>query len=196
MMALGAGKLYGPRTIGALYVADPSMLAPLILGGGQEKGLRAGTEKAVPAAGFAVALEAVGKERKKEAERLAKLRDDFAREIAARIPDAIINGDLKHSLPHMLNISIPGERSGEYLVLALDHAGLAISTKSACREGEARSHVVYALGDATNAGSSVAQAREERALNTLRFSLGRDTTERDLKRTLEILCAVVASLSG
>jgi len=180
MMALGAGKLYGPRTIGALYVADPSMLAPLILGGGQEKGLRAGTEKAVPAAGFAVALEAVGKERKKEAERLAKLRDDFAREIAARIPDAIINGDLKHSLPHMLNISIPGERSGEYLVLALDHAGLAISTKSACREGEARSHVVYALG-----------GEQWRALNTLRFSLGRDTTSADIKNTVHMLTEVL-----
>ena len=76
----------------------------------------------------------------------------------------------------MLNISIPGERTGEYLVLALDHAGVALSTKSACREGEASSHVVAALG-----------AEPWRASNTLRFSLGRGTTEREIKRTLSIL---------
>ena len=80
----------------------------------------------------------------------------------------------------MLNISIPGERSGEYLVLALDHAGLAISTKSACREGEARSHVVYALG-----------GEQWRALNTLRFSLGRDTTSADIKNTVHMLTEVL-----
>ena len=104
---------------------------------------------------------------------MQKLRDDLAREIVARIPGAIVNGDLKHALPHMLNISIPGERSGEYLVLWLDHAGIALSTKSACREGEAYSHVVAALG-----------GEEWRAKNTLRFSLGRDTTESDIARAI------------
>ncbi len=172
MLALGAGKLYGPRVIGALYVRDPQIIAPVMHGGGQEKGLRAGTEKVVPAIGFAKALEVISKERGREAERMRKLRDTFAREITKRIPEAVINGDLDHALPHMLNISISGERTGEYLVLALDHAGVALSTKSACREGEARSHVVAALG-----GDSW------RSENSLRFSLGRETTGQNLERT-------------
>ncbi len=110
------------------------------------------------------------------------MRDDFLREILARIPDAIVNGDLDHSLPHMLNISVPGKKTGEYLVLALDHAGLALSTKSACREGEANSHVIAALG-----------GESWRASNTLRFSLGRDTTEKDLVRALSIIEKVLST---
>ncbi len=173
MLALGSGKLYGPRSIGALYVGDAQSIAALILGGGQEKGLRAGTETVVPAIGFAKALEVISKERSEEGKRLRILRDDFAREIIARIPGAVINGDLRHALPHMLNISVPGDRNGEYLVLQLDHAGVALSTKSACRAGEARSHVVSALaGDSPTIGW--------RAENTLRFSFGRATTDREI----------------
>ncbi|PIR83693.1 cysteine desulfurase NifS [Candidatus Kaiserbacteria bacterium CG10_big_fil_rev_8_21_14_0_10_51_14] len=180
MLALGAGKLYGPRSIGALYIRDLELIAPFMLGGGQEKGLRAGTEKVVPAVGFAKALEIISKERGSERERLRKLRDTFAHEIIERIPTAVINGDLEDSLPHMLNISISGERTGEYLVLALDHAGVAISTKSACREGEARSHVVAALG-----GDSW------RSENSLRFSLGRETRESDLSRVTKTLSDLI-----
>lgn len=119
------------------------------------------------------------------------MRDNFAREIVAHIPNVVLNGDLKHTLPHMLNISVRSERTGEYIVLALDHAGLALSTKSACREGEALSHVVLALGDGKSAASSIAQASEERARNTLRFSLGRDTTESELKKAVLILQKVL-----
>ena len=180
MFALGSGKLYGPRTIGALYVRDPDTLAPIIFGGGQEKGLRSGTEKVVPAVGFAKALEIVTQERARESKRLGSMRDDLAREIVAHVPTAILNGDLKHALPHMLNISIPGEKTGEYLALALDHHGLAISTKSACREGEADSHVVAALA-----------GEPWRARATLRFSLGRETTQGDLTRALVIIKEVL-----
>ncbi len=176
MFSLGSGKLYGPRGIGALYVSNRVGLVPVVFGGGQERGLRSGTEDPALAAGFAEAYDVIASEREWEVQRLRKLRDNFAHEIIGRIPGVIINGDLSHALPHMLNISIPGDRSGEYLVLALDHADVALSTKSACREGEARSHVVEALG-----GDSW------RAQNTLRFSLGRDTTERDLKRTVATL---------
>lgn len=176
MLALGSGKLYGPRGIGCLYVNNRASLSATIFGGGQERGLRSGTEDVALAAGFAAAFDEITRERDAEAKRLRILRDNFARGIVARIPDAVINGDLKHALPHMLNVSVPGERTGEYLVLALDHAGLALSTKSACREGEANSHVVAALG-----------GEEWRAANTLRFSLGRDTTEAELKRALAVL---------
>ena len=84
----------------------------------------------------------------------------------------------------MLNISIPGERSGEYLVLALDHAGIALSTKSACREGEARSHVVAALG-----------GESWRSENSLRFSLGRSTLEEELKRSVTLVTEVMSPAS-
>ena len=186
MLSIGAGKLYGPRGIGALYVEDLQTIASVLLGGGQEKGLRAGTEKVSSAVGFAVALEIIGKERKAEAARLEKLRDAFAREIQKNIPGVIVNGDLRYTLPHMLNISVPGEKSGEYLVLALDHAGVALSTRSACRAGDRASHVVAAL-----AAASEALAKETgsswRAENTLRFSFGCSTIHAELQKTLVVL---------
>jgi len=153
--------------------------------------LRAGTESAALAAGFAAAFEVVAKERRSETERLQKLRDDLAREIVARIPGTIVNGALDHALPHMLNVSIP-DISSEYVTLALDSAGIAVSTKSACREGEERmSHVVLALGDAKNAAPSVALAKEERASNTIRFSLGRETTMANVRNVASVLCEVI-----
>ncbi len=185
MLALGSGKLYGPRGVGALYISNRARLAPVIFGGGQERGLRSGTEDPALAVGFAEALGIVARERESEAKRLGELRDDFAREIIARIQGAVVNGSLAHALPHMLNISIPGERSGlpvrgtqtgEYLVLALDHIGIALSTKSACNEGEKTSRVVAALG-----------GEAWRAENILRFSLGRETTVRDLTRAVKAL---------
>jgi cysteine desulfurase len=95
----------------------------------------------------------------------------------------VINGDLEHALPHMLNVSIPNI-SSEYVTLALDHAGIAISTKSACREGEeSRSHVVAALdGDSLES--------DWRARNTLRISLGHDTTQKEVSKTINKLAEI------
>lgn len=179
LLALGSNKLYGPHGIGALYVGKKE-LAPVTFGGKQERGMRAGTENVALAAGFAAAFEVVVRERGEEARRLKNLRDEFVKELQQKIPGLILNGDVKYSLPHMLNVSIPNI-SSEYVTLALDAKGIAISTKSACREGEeSRSHVVAALG-----------GEEWRAENTLRFSLGRDTTENDIRRTAETLVAAV-----
>lgn len=175
LFSLCSGKLYGPRGIGALYASNRAELAPILFGGNQERGLRPGTQEVALSAGFAEAFVCITREREREAARLRKLRDDLTRKIVARIPNAIINGDLTHTLPHMLNVSIP-EINSEYLVLALDRMGIALSTKSACREGESHSHVVASLG-----------GPPWRAHNTLRFSLGRDTTARDIQRTIEIL---------
>ncbi len=181
LLSLDSGKLYGPRGIGALYVSNRAELAPILLGGGQERGLRAGTENVALAAGFAAAFVQVSKERNGETRRLEKMRENFASEILAHIPDAVINADIKRSLPHILNISIPNIQS-EYVTLALDRAGIAISTKSACKEGEERrSHVVDALG-----------GRDFRAANTLRFSFGRDTSARDLQKTVAELVNILA----
>jgi cysteine desulfurase len=188
LLALGSGKLYGPRGIGALYVSNHVVLATVLFGGGQERGLRAGTEDVALAAGFAEALDYVARNRAAEGGRLGKLRDDFARKIVAHIPHVIINGstslttggNLKHTLSHLLNISVPGEKSGEYLALQLDHEGVSVSTKSACDEGNKSSHVVAALGGPA-----------WRAENTLRFSFGVGTRRKHLQRTAEILARLV-----
>lgn len=179
LMSFGSNKLYGPHGIGALYIATNIDLSPIIFGGGQERGLRSGTENVALAAGFAQAFAIISKERHAEAGRLEKLRGNFASEISALAPSAIVNTPLKHSLPHMLNISFPGIQS-EYITLALDRKGISISTKSACAEGGAKaSHVVAALVPSEVEGW--------RAENTLRFSLGRDTTASDLSKTARIL---------
>jgi cysteine desulfurase len=187
LLSLGSGKLYGPRGSGCLYTGTRADLAAVSFGGGQERGLRSGTEDVALAAGFAEAFDIVKSERAAEAKRLRKLRDDFARELIARIPGTLQNGTAKHMLPHMLNVSIPGKKTGEYLVLQLDRAGFSLSTKSACREGEASSRVVEALGVAEGAPKA-----DWRAKNTLRFSLGRDTTAKDLKRLIEALAPLVS----
>jgi len=178
LLSLGANKLYGPHGIGALYIGSRVLagsIAPIIMGGAQEKGIRAGTESVALAAGFAAAFEIVARERDAEAKRLSELRDTLVKELSAGIPGLVINGDLKHALPHMLNISIPNI-SSEYIVLALDTAGIALSTKSACREGEQSSHVVAELG-----------GESWRAKNTLRFSLGKETIQSDVERTAQAL---------
>jgi len=182
-MSLGAGKLYGPRSSGALYVEDASRFASVIVGGNQEKGLRAGTEDVVPAVGFAKAFEAAARDRGAESKRLSALRDELAVALRKCIPELMVNGSLPHALPHMLNISIPNINA-EYMVLALDREGIALSTRSACNADKALSHVVEALG-----------GPDWRARNTLRISLGRATTPEDVARASETVAALVP-LSG
>ena len=180
LLSLGGNKLYGPHGIGALYVGKNITIAPIMFGGKQEKGLRAGTESVALAAGLAAAYEVVARERRQEAARLGEMRDQLASELVAHIPGLIVNGDLRHSLPHMLNVSIPNI-SSEYVTLALDHASIAVSTKSACREGEdSRSHVVEALG-----------GKKWRAENTLRFSFGRGNRPGDVAQTVQALREIV-----
>jgi cysteine desulfurase len=183
LMTLDSGKFYGPRGVGALYISNTVELSSVMFGGGQERGIRPGTENVALAAGFAKAFSIIANERNHESRRIRKIRADFARALCARIPSAILNGDLGKSLPHILNVSIPNIQS-EYVTLALDARGVSISTKSACREGtNRRSHVVEALGGA-----------EWRAENTLRFSLGRETRESDLHRVIDILVTQIHSL--
>ncbi len=178
MMTFDSGKLYGPRGVGALYLSNRVELAPILFGGAQERGLRPGTENPILATGFAEALAAGGAERRAEARRLFSLRSQFLSEVL-KISGVVVNGE-KRTLPSIVNISIPGIQS-EYVTLALSALGIAISTKSACREGNnRRSHVVESLG-----------GEPWRAENTLRFSFGRETSERDLFRALTELKEIV-----
>lgn len=184
LLSLDAGKLYGPRGIGALYVSDDAELAPQIVGGGQERGLRAGTPPTALAAGFAAALKRIAAKRESETKRM----EDLQRQCIAllqkekALEGMRINGSEKDGLPHIINISIPNIDS-EYLVLALDHHGLAVSTKSSCREGEAESHVVRALG--------LKKGEEWRARNTVRISFGEDTTLREVQAAVRTIALQV-----
>jgi cysteine desulfurase len=184
LLSLSAAKLYGPHGIGALYLSNRVELAPVILGGDQERGLRAGTENVALAIGFATAFEIVAKERYEESKRLRTMRDEMAKQLSMNIDGLMINGDPKHALPHMLNISIPNIDS-EYLCLSLDHRGFAVSTKSACNEGEKASHVVEALTDG-----------KWRAENTLRISFGRDSKPGDVHRFVDTIVRLVSNLRG
>lgn len=184
LVSFDSGKLYGPRGIGALYVGNRASLSRIMQGGGQERGLRAGTENVALAAGFAEAMAQIGADRSAEVDRIVGLRDALAAQITSHVPSAVINGDLRRILPHILNISIP-DIASEYVTLALDQRGIAISTKSACREGEeSRSHVVDAL-----------RGEEWRAATTLRFSLGRSTRRSDIARVSATLAEVLKKRS-
>lgn len=202
LLSLGANKLYGPHGIGALYRGKDMHLSPIIVGGKQERGLRAGTENVALAAGFAAAYDVVAGERERESKRVRNLRDELAKALLQKIPGLVVNGstpldatrdkspttggDLDEALPHMLNVSIP-DISSEYITLALDTKGIAVSTKSACREGEeSRSHVVAAMFPKSEDAW--------RAKNTLRFSLGRETTEADIGRVAGALVGTLRTL--
>lgn len=185
LLSLGSNKLYGPHGIGALYISNRAALARVGFGGNQERQLRPGTENVALAVGFAEAYIHVARERHQEGERVRALRDLLAERIAQSIPQSIVNGDRMLALPHMLNISIPGI-SSEYLTLALDAKGIALSTKSACREGEeAESHAVAAL-----------KGPDWAARTALRFSLGAETRQKEVLRVVHALETVLSSAAG
>ncbi len=180
LFSMSSNKVGGPHGAGALYVSNASTLKPVSFGGKQERGLRAGTENVALVVGFAAALSAAQAERHEAARIVTALRDELHTKIIAAIPETMVNGDLRHVLPHMLNISIP-RISSEYVALSLDARGIAVSTKSACREGESpESHVVKALG-----------SPEWRARNTLRFSLSPKHTSDDIDGVVHELTQVV-----
>lgn len=186
LMTLDSTKMYGPRGTGVLYIKKGTDIEPLFFGGEQERGLRPGTENTMLYAGFAAAFDRVITTRKEERERLMNLRAEMINSIQESIPDAVINGTSKEQTPHILNVSVPNI-DAEYTALYLDARGVALSTKSACKEkgGGDESHVVKALGDKT-----------WRAKNTLRFSFGSDTEESDVVRVVELLKEAVEKQRG
>lgn len=169
LMTINSSKVYGPKGIAALYKREGIKVDPIVFGGGQERGLRSGTESVMLACSFAEALAESAGMRERESERLAELRDQFFSEIEKQVPDVTIYGDRKERLPNNINIHIPGMRSDE-MILRLDAKGFAVSHKSACASQESDgSYVVRSLG-----------ATEEESLENVRITLGRDTTKKDL----------------
>ena len=179
LLTLNAAKIYGPKGVAILYVAREVPLESLIVGGGHERGRRAGTENIPLIVGLEEALVMACEIRDVESTRLRTLRDNAHALLLHTFPDIIMNGDRAHQLPNTLNVTFPGV-DHEFLALALDARGIAVSTKSACNEFDAEiSHVLRAL---RSASGSTAPA------SGLRITLGRGTTEEDvgtLVHTLE-----------
>ncbi len=184
LMTLSSGKVYGPRGVGALFVRRGITLKPLFQGGTQERGLRPGTENVALACGFAHALAVAQEKRDKETIRLRALQEYVLHGLQGAVPDCVVNGDPLHMAPHIVNVSIPGVES-EVLVLYLDAQGISVSGKSACESTTSEvSHVILALG-----------GKEKDAYGgTLRFSLGRNTTQRDIRVALRALKDALAIL--
>ncbi len=183
LMSFNGSKIYGPKGTGALYIRRGVNIEPIIHGGGQERNLRSGTENVAGIVGFARALELVQKNREKESGRLIKLRDYFMKGVLQRIPDAILNGPKENRLPNNVNVSFYGIE-GEAAVLYLDAKGISCSTGSACNSASLEpSHVITAL-----------KRSYEYAHGSLRFSLGKVTTKKDLDYVLDVLPGIIKKL--
>jgi len=176
LMTLDGGKCYGPKGVGVLARQHGVDLRGIILGGDQEYGLRAGTENTALIVGCAEALVRAQDERKSRSEATASLRDFAIEKILKEIPSSVLNGPEKERLANNVNISILGIDS-EFAVVVLDSKGIATSTKSAC-------------SGASGNGSSVVReitGDEDRALSTMRFSLGEETTRKELDMAIACL---------
>ena len=183
MITLDGHKVYGPKGIGMLYIKRGTELAPIISGGGQEGGLRSGTENVPAIAGLAVAFEIAEKERVKESARLTNLRDCAISQIISQIPGVVLNGDQTNRLPNNINISIPNI-DAEFLVLQLDARGIYCSTKSSCLKDESESYVIREL-----------KGESWCAKNSIRLSLGRKTKKSDVEYVVRELVKAVEKQS-
>ena len=180
MVSFSSHKICGPKGAGALYVRKGIGLEPFVHGGGQERGKRSGTENVAAVCGFGYACELLHAEFETENERLRKLRDRLFEELSRRIKDVYLNGHPNARVFNTLNVGFPGT-PGDSVVMNLDTAGVAVSTGSACSEGNVDpSHVLIAMG-----------LEEQEALCSVRFSFGRFTRSEEIDRVIELLPAVV-----
>jgi cysteine desulfurase NifS len=182
LLSLSAHKLHGPKGIGALYVRKGVRLEPLIHGGKQESGLRAGTENVPAIVGFGKAAE-LGRLAVRDAETLTRCRDRLEAGIRTLVPAAMRNGHPTARLPNTLNLTLPGLR-GESLVVALDQHGISLSSGSACKSGSPEpTHVLLAMGRS-----------DVDAHCAVRFSLSKFTTPEDVDETVRALAQVLTEL--
>jgi cysteine desulfurase len=180
MMSLNGGKIYGPKQTGALYVKAGIILQPLIVGGGQERNLRSGTENVAGAIGLAAALDLAQKEHQNESKRLQDLRKRFISKLLEYLPRTAVNGDSKHQSPHLIHVTFPGV-DNERLMMELDEKAVQVAAGSACSASNSEpSHVLKALG-----------MSDKEAHSSIRISMGRQTSWKDLSKTLKILKEVV-----
>lgn len=176
MMTVNASKVYGPKQVGLLWTAPPVKLRPVIVGGGQELGLRSGTENVAGVMGFEAALTEAVSHRKSTVENLTLLRNKLERLLIDAFPDAILSGHRRHRLASHLHISFAG-LDAERLVFALETRGVYVATGSACAANKGtRSHVLTAIG-----------LSDAEADGSLRLSLSGDLDEPAIDRAAEII---------
>lgn len=187
LMTLSAAKVYGPKQVGLLYAADGVRLSPLVLGGGQESGVRSGTENVAGVVGFSRALEIAEELRQTERKRLSELRSRLESRLAAEFPWMRVSGprNPKRRLPGLLSVSFPGV-DARRLVVLLEREGVSVGTGSACAASRMQiSHVLSAIG-----------LSPEEAAGSLRVTLGRPTTEREVDHAADAMARAVRSELG
>lgn len=186
VLSVSGHKIGAPKGIGAMFIRRGMTIEPLLHGGSQDRGRRAGTENVAYSVGFARAAELALAEREAECERLRRLRTRLEEAILARIPDARIHGrDASVRAPHILSVSVPGTDS-ESMLMALDLRGIGCSAGSACQSGSITpSHVLSAIGVEPDLASSA-----------IRMSLGSLTTDACIDRVAEVFPALVNKARG
>lgn len=183
LLTLSSNDIYGPQGVGALYIKKGTRIEPVIHGGGQERGLRSGTENVSSQVGFGKAAEIAKKEMHKESERLSKLRDRFIKGLIDPIPHSFPNGHPTERLPN--NVAVRYDFiEGESMLLSLDMMGVAASSGSACTAKTLEpSHVLRAIG-----------LKHEEAHGSLLFTLGRQSTEEEIEYVISIMPDIVKRL--
>lgn len=206
LMSLSGSKIYAPKSSGVLFVRNRALLAPVMVGGDQEFGLRPGTEDIVQVVGFTEALTQARTIAEQESERLTKLRDSAIAALKKNIPDMVINGSHKDRIANNISCTIPGI-SGERLVIELDARGILCASKSACKEdSDEASHVLTALHRAATAklaeGSELVRVGRSTGKHlqfsdtdgAVRFTLGRETTAGDMRHMVTELTDIVHAI--
>lgn len=176
LMSASAHKFHGPKGVGFLYLREGVPLDSFIHGGAQEKGKRAGTENVAGIVGMAKALTIATSEMARKQRELTNLRNYFAKRVQTEIPDVLLNGHGEKRLPGNLNFSFK-DVSGTALLVLLEEAGIYASAGSACSAGiTSLSHVIEAIN-----------VPKEYAYGTVRFSMGRETTRKEVDKTIDVL---------
>ena len=183
MLSMSAHKFYGPRGVGALYIKRGTPFEPLLMGGGQERQRRSGTENVPAIVGMELALSLAVMEQEEQGEKLSRFRDEIIVGLNKNIEGILINGHRKDRLPNNVSVSFLGVE-GEPILLGLDFSGICASSGSACSSASLEpSHVLLAIGRTA-----------DQAQGTLRITLGRDNTQDDVDYLLEILPKLVERL--
>jgi cysteine desulfurase len=184
-LSMSAHKFEGPKGVGGLYVKRGVRVRPRVVGGGQEFGKRAGTENTAGIVAFSVALDLAVQELPQTLPRVAALRDRLIEHVMQRIPESALNGSRAARLPNNASLRF-GRCDASALMVALDVAGIEVSTGSACTSGSLEpSHVLTAIA-----------LDPEAARGTVRFSLGRTTTDEDIDAVIGTLPGIVEKLRG
>ncbi len=182
MMTINGGKIYGPKQSGILYVKAGTVIKPILQGGGQERGLRSGTENVAACIGFAAAIEEAQKLRRGESDRLQLLQKKFLDQFQTEFADGIINGSKKYRIPNNIHVTLPGQ-DNERLLIQLDELGIMAAAGSACSASQDEpSHVLKAIG-----------VTDRDAQSSIRISMGRTTDEDSIDELIKCLHQIIIS---